>query len=222
MTARERALVATVLGDARPDPLLRRWLATLEGRRELRAYRRTLARLDAALPDVGPVAYYTTMPSPIGRLLVATTASGLVRVGFARSERAFVHDLRRRVGVVPVRSAARTADVVQQLRAYFAGERRRFELAIDLGRLTRFQQAVLRACARVPAGRVVSYGELARRIGRPHGSRAVGQALGRNPVPIVIPCHRIVASGGRLGGYTGGLAIKRALLRLEGAEAAAG
>jgi len=82
------------------------------------------------------------------------------------------------------------------------------------------------AAASVPAGQVVSYGEIARRIGRPRGSRAVGQALRRNPIPIVIPCHRVIASGGRIGGYagglTGGLAIKRRLLRLEGALAAAG
>ena len=74
----------------------------------------------------------------------------------------------------------------------------------------------------MPAGQVVSYGEIARRIGRPRGSRAVGQALGRNPIPIVIPCHRVVAAGGRLGGYTGGLAIKKKLLRLEGTLAATG
>jgi methylated-DNA-[protein]-cysteine S-methyltransferase len=223
MTGNEQALIAMLLGDAPPDAGLRRWLGTLEGRRALGAYRRTLARLDT-LPATGdaPLAWYTTLASPIGRLLVATTGAGLVRVTFAASEARFVRELRERYGLAPVRDARRTADVVAQLRAYFAGTRRRFAVPVDLGRLTRFQQAVLRACARVPAGRVVSYGEIARRIGRPRGSRAVGQALGRNPVPIVIPCHRVVAGGGRLGGYTGGLHIKRALLRLEGAEALAG
>ncbi|TMB00237.1 MAG: MGMT family protein [Deltaproteobacteria bacterium] len=78
------------------------------------------------------------------------------------------------------------------------------------------------AAAEVPAGQVVSYGEIARRIGQPQGSRAVGQALGRNPVPIVIPCHRVIAAGGRIGGYGGGLGIKRKLLRLEGARLATG
>ena len=101
-------------------------------------------------------------------------------------------------------------------------ERARFDLRLDLSELTPFHRRVLLAAAEVPAGKVVSYGEIARRIGRPAGSRAVGQALGRNPVPIVIPCHRVVAAGGQLGGYTGGLDIKRKLLRLEGALAATG
>jgi len=131
-------------------------------------------------------------------------------------------ELRRRLGAEVVRSPARTADIVHQLRAYFAGERRTFDVRVDLSRLTPFHQRVLLAAASVPAGQVVSYGEIARRIGQPRGSRAVGQALGRNPIPIVIPCHRVVASGGKLGGYTGGLAIKKKLLRIEGAVAAAG
>jgi methylated-DNA-[protein]-cysteine S-methyltransferase len=223
MTKRDHALIATLLGDARPSPELRRWLRTAAGRREAAAYRRVLRgleQLSAARP--GRVVYYCSLPSPIGRVLVAATDAGLVRVAFRLAEEAFVAELRARLGLEPARSPERTADIVHQLRAYFAGERRRFDLRLDLSTLSPFHRRVLMAAAAVPAGKVVSYGEIARRIGRPRGSRAVGQALGHNPVPIVIPCHRVVAAGGRIGGYTGGLDIKRKLLRLEGALAAAG
>jgi len=221
------ALLAMLLGDARPSAELARWLATPPGRRELAAYQRTLARLRAVYGDVRveavrPIVHYCSLPSPIGRVLVAASATGLVRVSFRRPEGAFVAELRERLGVEPVRSATRTADIVHQLRAYFAGTRRTFDLRLDLGHVTPFQRRVLMAAASVPPGQVVSYGEIARRIGQPAGSRAVGQALGRNPLPIVIPCHRVVAAGGRLGGYTGGLGVKQKLLRLEGALAAAG
>ena len=165
--------------------------------------------------------YYCALPTPIGRVFVAAGEAGLVRLSFRQSEASFVAELRR-LGADVVRSPARTADIVHQLRAYFAGERRSFDVRLDLRHTTPFQRRVLLAAARVPAGQVVSYGEIARRIGQPQGSRAVGQALGQNPVPIVIPCHRVIAAGGRIGGYTGGLGIKRKLLRLEGALAAAG
>jgi methylated-DNA-[protein]-cysteine S-methyltransferase len=218
-------LIAMLLGDASPAPALRRWLTTPEGRRELAAYREVLAGLDALYHHAGepaPAAYYCSLPSPIGRVLVAATDTGLVRVSFRRSEASFRSELQRRLGGEVVRSPGRTAAIVHQLRAYFRGERRSFDVSVDLRGLTPFQRRVLGAAADVPAGRVVSYGEIARRIGAPGASRAVGQALGRNPVPIVIPCHRVVASGGRLGGYTGGLDVKRKLLRIEGALAATG
>jgi methylated-DNA-[protein]-cysteine S-methyltransferase len=181
----------------------------------------TLDALHGAVPATGPTAYVSDLATPIGRLLVAATDAGLVRVVFRQSEAAFTRALRD-LGLTVTRSTARTDDVVRQLRAYFAGRRRHFDVRIDLRGVTPFQRRVLEATSAVPPGQVVSYGEIARRIGRPHGGRAVGQALGRNPIPIVIPCHRVVAAGGRLGGYTGGLAIKRKLLRLEGTMAAAG
>jgi methylated-DNA-[protein]-cysteine S-methyltransferase len=215
------ALIAMLLDDAPATPALERWLDTADGKRELAAYRRTLGALDrlyAAEPR--PVAYYCAVTTPIGRVLVAATAAGLVRVSFRQSEATFAAELRRQLGVDVVRSPQRTAGIVHQLRSYFAGERRAFDVQVDLRQLTPFQRRVLAATARVPAGRVVSYGDIARRIGRPGGGRAVGQALTRNPVPIVIPCHRVVAAGGRIGGYAGGLTIKRKLLRLEGALAA--
>ena len=223
MTKHDDDLIAMVLGDHRPSPALGRWLATRAGRRELVAYRRVLGTLDTLHGEVatGSTAYVTDLATPIGRLLVAATDAGLVRVVFRQSDAAFTRALRD-LGFTVTRSTARTHDVVRQLRAYFAGRRRGFDVRIDLRGVTPFQRRVLEATSEVPPGQVVSYGEIARRIGRPHGSRAVGQALGRNPIPIVIPCHRVVASGGGLGGYTGGLAIKRKLLRLEGTMAAAG
>ena len=220
-------LIAVLLGDARPSAELERWLRTAEGRREMGAYRQALDALGRLYGEVRPRApretvYYCAIRTPIGRVLVAATEAGLVRVSFRCSEASFAGELRRRLGADVVRSPARTADIVHQLRAYFAGERRTFDVRVDLTRLTAFHRRVLTAAASVPAGQVVSYGEIARRIGQPRGSRAVGQALRRNPVPIVIPCHRVVAAGGKIGGYTGGLAIKRKLLRIEGAVAAAG
>jgi len=217
------ALIAMLMGDAPATPALERWLATTDGKRELAAYRRTLGALDRlykATPR--PVAYYCAVATPIGRVLVAATAAGLVRVSFRQSEASFAAELRRQLGIDVVRSPQRTAGIVHQLRSYFAGERQAFDVQVDLRQLTPFQRRVLAATARVPAGRVVSYGDIARRIGQPRGSRAVGQALGKNPIPIVLPCHRIIASGGKIGGYGGGLAMKRKLLRLEGALAAVG
>jgi len=215
MTKLDHELIATLLGDAPPSPALALWLETDRGRREAAAYRRTLAALDRAYgapTAVDRPVYWCAVPSPIGRLRVAASETGLVRISFSQSEASFLRDLRR-LGAQPVHSPARTADVVHQLRAYFAGERRAFDLRFDLTGMSSFQRRVLMAAASVPAGEVVSYGEIARRIGQPGGSRAVGQALGRNPIPIVIPCHRVVATGG-IGGYGGGLARKRTLLRL--------
>lgn len=228
MKRRDVELIAAVLGDCRPGPKLARWLATEEGRRELAAHRRALAAL-RELYGPGAVerarasaaVHYTSLAAPIGRVLVAVGDAGLVRVSFRQSESAFVAELEGQLGMRAVRSPSETAEVVEQLRAYFAGRRRRFDVPVDLSHVTPFVRRVLTATMQVPAGNLVSYGDIARRIGQPKGSRAVGQALGRNPIPIVIPCHRVIAAGGRIGGYTGGLAIKRRLLRLEGSLAAA-
>lgn len=172
---------------------------------------------EALEKKAAPAVYYTAMRTPVGRLFVAATPAGLVRVAFDRAESAFVDELRRRLKMDVVKSGDRLVEIVAQLEAYFAGKRRVFDIAVDLKRMAPFQRSVLRAALKVPAGQVVSYGEIARRIGRPRASRAVGQALGHNPIPIVIPCHRVVSSSGGLGGYTGGLPIKKTLLKLEGA-----
>ncbi len=228
MKRRDVELIAAVLGDRRPGPELARWLATDEGRHELATHRRALAALRELY---GPRAvdrtrasaavHYTSLAAPIGRVLVAVGDAGLVRVSFRQSESAFAAELEGQLGMRAVRSPSETAEVVEQLRAYFAGRRRRFDVPVDLRHVTPFVRRVLTATMQVPAGNLVSYGDIARRIGQPKGSRAVGQALGRNPIPIVIPCHRVIAAGGRIGGYGGGLAIKRRLLRLEGSLAAA-
>ena len=217
-------LIAMALGDALPSLQIKRWLETDAGRREWEAYRRVLGMLsdlygDAAVAKSTNVVHYTSMRTPVGRLYVAATEAGLVRVAFDQIEASFVTDLRRQLKRDVIQSADRMAGVVAQLEAYFAGERPAFDVPIDLGQVAPFQRSVLMAARRIPAGQLVSYGEIARRIGRPKASRAVGQALGHNPVPIVIPCHRIVPSGGGLGGYVGGLDIKRKLLKMEGAAA---
>lgn len=104
---------------------------------------------------------------------------------------------------------------VEQVREYFARMRRSFDLPLDLDSATDFQREVYERLLKVPHGRVTTYGELAEAVGRSEMARAVGQAVGANPIPIVIPCHRVVAAEGRLGGFSGGLAAKAALLRIE-------
>ncbi len=107
---------------------------------------------------------------------------------------------------------------VKQLSEYLAGRRQLFDVALDLEGITNFQRAVYTQLMAVEYGQVVTYGDLARQVGRPDLARAVGQAVGANPVPILIPCHRVVAADGKLGGFSGGLPAKTGLLRLEGIE----
>ena len=163
----------------------------------------------------GAIVRYTALASPVGRLYVAATERGLSNLGMRRTEREFGREVERQHGATPVRDDAGLATLRRELRRFLRGERRRLAVPLDLGRVTEFQRRVLQATARVPAGTLVSYGDIARRIGQPGAARAVGQALGANPIPIVIPCHRVVASAG-IGGFTGGLHLKRALLALEG------
>src|SRR5262249_18353004 len=172
---RDEQLIALVLGDAPAPPELARWLATDAGRRELAAYRAALEAFEALHADrprpARRVIYYCTMASPIGRLHVAASEAGLVRIDFGGSATSFVAGLRR-LGANVVRSAAKTADVVHQLRTYLAGERRTFDVRVDLSRVTPFQRRVLMAAAGVPAGKVVSYGAIARRSGAARARRA--------------------------------------------------
>src|SRR3989442_382044 len=173
MTRHDDELIALLLGDRRRSPALARWLGTLEGRRELRAYRRTLDALQQLYGDAGAVPrriiYYCAIPTPIGRVFVAATEAGLVRVSFRQSEASFVAELRQRLGHDVVRSPARTADIVHQLRAYFAGGRRRFDARLHPRHTTPFPRRVLMAPPRVPPGQGGSYREIARPIRQPRG-----------------------------------------------------
>jgi methylated-DNA-[protein]-cysteine S-methyltransferase len=150
--------------------------------------------------------YWDALPSPLGTLAICVDAAGqLVALRL---------DGRRGEGDA---AGHRAAAVRTQLGEYFAGQRREFALPLA-PRGTAFQLRVWQALRAIPFGAVRNYGDIARIIGQPGASRAVGQANGRNPLPIVIPCHRVIASDGSIGGYTGGLAIKHHLLALEGAE----
>ena len=157
--------------------------------------------------------FTTDLSSPVGSLRVFVDRAGrLVRLDFPNASRA-----------VPSATpdAARCAAVAGQLGEYFAGRRRAF--ALDLAPAgTPFQLAVWDELRRIPYGTTISYAELAARIGRPKAVRAVGAANGHNPIPIVVPCHRVIGADGSLTGFGGGLACKRALLQLEGVPVAAG
>ena len=153
-------------------------------------------------------AHWTTYDSPIGRLTLLASPRGLRAVGFPGE----AIDL-----AGAARDPAALAFAVAALDGYFAGERTSLDLPLDLRAGTPFQHAVWEQLLEIPYGETVTYGELARRGGRPDRIRAVGAANGRNPVPIVVPCHRVVGADGRLTGYRGGLERKRALLDHEGA-----
>lgn len=156
--------------------------------------------------------FFARYVSPVGPLIVGLTARGLAAVEFERGR----VPPRRRPDDTWTPSRARTAAAVAQLEEYFSGRRRRFTLPLDL-RGTDFQLRCWNALLEIPYGQTITYAELARRVGSPRGFRAVGMANHDNPVAIVVPCHRVLASDGSLGGYGGGLEVKRALLELEGA-----
>jgi methylated-DNA-[protein]-cysteine S-methyltransferase len=167
----------------------------------------------AGLVDVA----YASMDSPLGELLVAVTPRGLVRVSYASEVvDQVLAELAERVSPRVLRLPRRTDEVRRELDEYFAGARRSFDVAVDWSLVRGFAQGVLRATARVPFGEVTTYRQMAEAAGSPRASRAAGNALGSNPIPIVVPCHRVLHTGGGLGGYAGGLERKRALLELEG------
>jgi methylated-DNA-[protein]-cysteine S-methyltransferase len=179
-----------------------------------------------------PIAAFTRCPAPWGELYVAATSAGIVAVDLGAETASFVDGLARRLrgGVVPVEDPAVPAEwratldaATRQIGEFFAGERRDFDVPIDL-RVSDWDRLVLAGAARLHFGETASYGQLAGRVGRPGAAQAVGGAMGRNPVPILIPCHRVIGAGGTLGGYGGstyadrrfGLEIKRRLLAIEG------
>jgi methylated-DNA-[protein]-cysteine S-methyltransferase len=178
-----------------------------------------LARADAeGLLDVA----YATTDSPIGPLLVAATDAGLVRLAFQREDTDEVlQDLAHRIAPRVVASPRRLDDVRRELDEYFDGRRDHFELPLDWRLSSGFRKTVLEHLyADVGYGQTVSYLELATIVGNPKASRAVGTAMATNPIPIVVPCHRVLRTGGNLGGYGGGLENKVKLLALESGEAA--
>jgi methylated-DNA-[protein]-cysteine S-methyltransferase len=156
--------------------------------------------------------YYSRMPSPVGPLLLGVSESALVLVEFDRG----LPELSYGQRISWEESASRTRPVREQLEEYFAGQRHDFDLKLDL-RGTDFRKRCWDELLRIPYGETRSYGEIARAVGNPKGSRAVGQANHYNPIAIIVPCHRVLAGGQHLGGYGGGLPTKAFLLRLEGA-----
>lgn len=163
-------------------------------------------------------AFCAWVDSPFGPVFLARTAKGVCRVTFRRSEDAILSDLEKHA-LLPEMAPEKVERERKELEEYFGGKRKRFEAPIDLRWGTPFQRKVLEAASRIPFGECECYSGIAKSIGRPQAQRAVGNALGKNPVPIMIPCHRVVATGGGLGGYTGGLDIKRTLMEIEGIDA---
>jgi methylated-DNA-[protein]-cysteine S-methyltransferase len=168
----------------------------------------------AGLLDVA----YDVVDTPIGPLRVAVTERGLCRVSFDPEPDREAETLARAYGVRVLRTSRPLDQARRELEEYFAGDRQAFDLATDLRIEAPFRRAVLDELAQVPYGGTTTYGELARRAGRPRAARAVGVFMNRNPIPIVLPCHRVVGANGTLVGYGGGLERKEALLRLEGAS----
>ena len=198
------------------DDLERRLGAAIGTPLDLAGLRSRLARraADEGLLDVA----YGVADSPLGPLTVMVTLRGLVRLSYpGEGIDAQLAELAERVSPRILEAPERTDDVRRQLDAYFTGERTTFDLPIDWRLMRGFAGQVLRATARIPFGSVSSYRQVAAEAGSPNAYRAAGNALGSNPIPIVVPCHRVLHAGGGLGGYTGGLERKRYLLELEGA-----
>jgi methylated-DNA-[protein]-cysteine S-methyltransferase len=160
---------------------------------------------------------YTTADSPFGPLLLAQTRRGLVRVGLPNQDaEELLVELSERVSPRVLEAPAELDEARRELDLYFEGKLDRFDLPLDWRLSGGFRQRVLRAIDRIPYGQTRSYTEMARKAGNERAVRAAGSACGSNPIPLVVPCHRVLRTGGALGGYGGGLPMKRALLELEG------
>jgi methylated-DNA-[protein]-cysteine S-methyltransferase len=188
---------------------------------------RTIPAPDS-LPDIGPAAAeaglldvsYAIDDFPVGRLLLAATPQGLVRLAYLdhSDEDAILEHLAARVSPRILSSARPLDEPRRELEQYFSGHRREFDTPLDWRLVRGFGRRVLEATARVPFGSVTTYKQMATEAGSPRASRAAGNALGANPIPIIVPCHRVLHATGGLGGYTGGLDRKRLLLGLEGQQ----
>ena len=173
----------------------------------------TAAAAEAGLLDVA----YATLDSPLGKLLLAATPEGLVRLAYVEyyDQEAVLEQLAQKVSPRVLAAPRRLDEPRRELDQYFAGDRREFEFPLDW-RLSRgFGRRVLEATARIPYGATGTYKQMATEAGSAGASRAAGNALGSNPIPIIVPCHRILHADGGLGGYTGGLDKKRLLLAVE-------
>ena len=168
-----------------------------------------------AEPDIA----FAVLDLPIGRVVAATTETGLVRIAYEDLNGTvdqILQQLADRLSPRILEQPAKLDPVARELDEYFAGNRRNFDLTLDWALIRgKFGAEVLRATVAIPYGEVSTYGEVATKAGNPAASRATGNALGSNPIPVVIPCHRVLRSGGGLGGYTGGIERKQALLALE-------
>jgi methylated-DNA-[protein]-cysteine S-methyltransferase len=174
----------------------------------------TAAAAQAGLLDVA----YATFDSPAGKLLLAATSRGLVRLAYLDAggqEDEVLEHLAARVSPRVLASPRRLDDPRRELDEYFAGRRHDFDIPLDWQLARGFGRRVLKATARIPFGSVSTYKQVAAQAGSPRGSRAAGNALGANPIPIIVPCHRVLHTTGGLGGYTGGLERKRLLLEIE-------
>jgi methylated-DNA-[protein]-cysteine S-methyltransferase len=160
---------------------------------------------------------YDVVDSPLGELFVGVSDRGLCVISYEADPDAQVERLARGFGSRVLRSMRPVDGARRQLDEYFEGKRKRFDLDVDLRLARDFGRTVLQELGRVPFGEVTTYGELAARAGKPRAARAVGTIMNRNPIPIVLPCHRVVGANGSLVGYAGGLERKQQLLQLEGA-----
>jgi methylated-DNA-[protein]-cysteine S-methyltransferase len=152
----------------------------------------------------------TTVATPLGTVGVSFSGKGITEIELPQAGKG-----RRGGQVAAICGPSVERKAAKLLRKYFSGKRVTFDVPLDLQQATAFQRAVWKAAAAIPYGETRSYAWIARRIGRPKAARAVGQALGANPVPVIIPCHRVISSSGALGGFSGGLGMKERLLRLE-------
>jgi methylated-DNA-[protein]-cysteine S-methyltransferase len=174
-------------------------------------------RTAAAAADLLDVAFDVIDDTPIGPLLVGVSDHGVCRISFDAEPEHHLEVLARQFGPRVLRSSQPVERVHRELDEYFAGRRTHFDLEPDVRFLPTYNRAVLEELARVEYGTTTTYGALAAKIGNPRAARAVGTVMHRNPIPIVLPCHRVVGASGSLTGYAGGLDRKEALLRLEGA-----
>jgi len=160
---------------------------------------------------------YTTVDSPFGPLLLAQTKRGLVRVGFPHQDSdQLLAEIAERLSPRVLEAPAELDEVRRELDLYFEGKLDHFDLPLDWSLSGGFRQRVLRAIDRIPYGQTRTYTEMARKAGNERAVRAAGTACGSNPIPLVVPCHRVLRTGGAMGGYGGGLPMKEALLELEG------